>query len=215
MLVSLTIERNRTLMSQGRQLKFQAEHDALTGLFNRTTIERHLNERFNQSRQLTVMFIDLDGFTLINDSLGLQVGDRLLQLLAQRLENVVGGRAHMARFCGDEFLLVAENMHHDTDAVTALTQRILSAVAQPYRIMQHKIYLTASIGVAHQTSDQYAPLELVQRADMAMHQAKRLGHNMCKCIKRVCRCSSSLRPPCVAVYKKLSRSSNYACTINR
>ncbi|WP_417656259.1 putative bifunctional diguanylate cyclase/phosphodiesterase [Pseudidiomarina aestuarii] len=177
MLVSLTIERNRTLMSQGRQLKFQAEHDALTGLFNRTTIERHLNERFNQSRQLTVMFIDLDGFTLINDSLGLQVGDRLLQLLAQRLENVVGGRAQLARFGGDEFLLVAEHLHHDTDAVNALTQRILSAVAQPYRIMQHKIYLTASIGVAHQTSDQYAPLELVQRADMAMHQAKRLGHN--------------------------------------
>ncbi|HET8816783.1 MAG TPA: bifunctional diguanylate cyclase/phosphodiesterase [Pseudidiomarina sp.] len=177
MLVSLTIERNRTLISQGHQLKFQADHDALTGLFNRTTIERHLNARFNQSQQLTVMFIDLDGFTLINDSLGLQVGDRLLQLLAQRLENVVGGRAHLARFGGDEFLLVAENLHHDEDAVNALTQRILSAVAQPYRIMQHKIYLTASIGVAHQTSDQYAPLELVQRADMAMHQAKRLGHN--------------------------------------
>ncbi|RUO61704.1 putative bifunctional diguanylate cyclase/phosphodiesterase [Pseudidiomarina marina] len=174
---ALTIERNRELVVQGRQLRFQAEHDALTGLYNRTTIERMIADRFHKQRDLTALFIDLDGFTLINDSLGLQVGDRLLQVLAQRLSNIVGNRGMLARFGGDEFLIVTQNMHENEEAVAELTSKILSAVAQPYRIMHHKIYLTASIGVAHQTEDQYAPLELIQRADMAMHQAKRQGHN--------------------------------------
>lgn len=175
--LALTVERNRELVVQGRQLKFQAEHDALTGLFNRTTIEQMIADRFHKQRDLTALFIDLDGFTLINDSLGLQVGDRLLQVLAQRLENIIGKRGMLARFGGDEFLIVMQTMHDDEAAVAELTSSILSAVAQPYRIMHHKIYLTASIGVAHQTEDQYAPLELIQRADMAMHQAKRQGHN--------------------------------------
>jgi diguanylate cyclase (GGDEF)-like protein len=175
--LALTIERNRELVVQGRQLRFQAEHDALTGLYNRTTIERMIADRFHKQRDLTALFIDLDGFTLINDSLGLQVGDRLLQVLAQRLSNIVGNRGMLARFGGDEFLIVTQNMHENEEVVAELTAKILSAVAQPYRIMHHKIYLTASIGVAHQTEDQYAPLELIQRADMAMHQAKRQGHN--------------------------------------
>jgi len=172
--LALTIERNRELVVQGASAAFfRAEHDALTGLYNRTTIERMIADRFHKQRDLTALFIDLDGFTLINDSLGLQVGDRLLQVLAQRLSNIVGNRGMLARFGGDEFLIVLQNMHENEEAVTELTNKILSAVAQPYRIMHHKIYLTASIGVAHQTEDQYAPLELIQRADMAMHQAKR------------------------------------------
>lgn len=175
--LALTVERNRELVVQGRQLRFQAEHDALTGLYNRTTIENMIADRFHKQRDLTAMFIDLDGFTLINDSLGLQVGDRLLQVLAQRLKNIIGKRGMLARFGGDEFLIVMQNMHEDAEAVSEITSSILSAVAQPYRIMHHKIYLTASIGVAHQTEDQHAPLELIQRADMAMHQAKRQGHN--------------------------------------
>ena len=177
MFLALTVERNRELVVQGRQLRFQAEHDALTGLFNRTTIEQMIADRFHKQRDLTALFIDLDGFTLINDSLGLQVGDRLLQVLSQRLQNIIGKRGMLARFGGDEFLIVMQNMHENSEAVAELTSSILSAVAQPYRIMHHKIYLTASIGVAHQTEDQYAPLELIQRADMAMHQAKRQGHN--------------------------------------
>lgn len=175
--MALTIERNRELVVQGRQLRFQAEHDALTGLYNRTTIEHMIADRFHKQRDLTAMFIDLDGFTLINDSLGLQVGDRLLQVLAQRLTNIIGKRGMLARFGGDEFLIVMQKMQDDEAGLAEITSKILSAVAQPYRIMHHKIYLTASIGVAHQTEDQYAPLELIQRADMAMHQAKRQGHN--------------------------------------
>ncbi|WP_417658846.1 putative bifunctional diguanylate cyclase/phosphodiesterase [Pseudidiomarina sp.] len=175
--MALTIERNRELVVQGRQLRFQAEHDALTGLYNRTTIEHMIADRFHKQRDLTAMFIDLDGFTLINDSLGLQVGDRLLQVLAQRLTNIIGKRGMLARFGGDEFLIVMQKMQDDEEGLAEITSKILSAVAQPYRIMHHKIYLTASIGVAHQTEDQYAPLELIQRADMAMHQAKRQGHN--------------------------------------
>lgn len=175
--MSLTVERNRELVIQGRQLRFQAEHDALTGLYNRTTIENTIADRFHHKRDLSVLFIDLDGFTLINDSLGLHVGDRLLQVLAHRLTKLAHGVGTLARFGGDEFLLVTSKMHGNGEAVAQVTREILEAVAQPYRIMHHKIYLTASIGVAHQSEEQRTPLELIQHADMAMHQAKRLGHN--------------------------------------
>ncbi len=177
LLMALTIERNSELIKQGRLLKFQAEHDELTGLLNRDTVEKHLGVRFFEQENLTALFVDLDGFTLINDSLGLQVGDRLLQMLANRLREVTPEAILLGRFSGDEFLIVFEHLHENDAAVKELTDKVLAVVAKPYHIMHHKIYITASIGVAHQSDDQFAPLELVQRADMAMHKAKSLGHN--------------------------------------
>ncbi|MDX1706792.1 EAL domain-containing protein [Pseudidiomarina sp.] len=177
LLVVLAVERNTTLEEQGDQLQYQAEHDALTGLLNRNSIEKHLADRFGDPNGLTVLFIDLDGFTLINDSLGLQVGDELLRTLAQRLQANQPLRSELARFASDEFLLVLHGLTESPERVEQLANDMMAIVAQPYRIGSHKIYLTASIGVAHQTDDQRAPLELIQRADMAMHQAKKLGYN--------------------------------------
>ena len=177
LLVVLAVERNSTLEDQGARLKYQAEHDALTGLLNRNSIERFIAKRFNEQGDMAVLFIDLDGFTLINDSLGLQVGDELLRMLAQRLQNNRPRNTELARFASDEFLLVMHGVSSHPGRVLQVADDMMSIVAQPYRIGTHKIYLTASIGVATQTDDQRTPLELIQRADMAMHQAKKLGHN--------------------------------------
>ncbi|MGQ4276424.1 putative bifunctional diguanylate cyclase/phosphodiesterase [Pseudidiomarina sp. E22-M8] len=177
LLVVLAVERNVTLEVQGKQLFYQAHHDALTGLMNRSSIEEYIGRHFHDSQDVTVLFIDLDGFTLINDSLGLHVGDAILIQLAERLQGQQPRRSELARFASDEFILVLQGAVNFPERVSTLAQDIMLTVAQPYRINEHKIYLTASVGVAHQTGDVRSPLELIQRADMAMHQAKRLGYN--------------------------------------
>ncbi|MDN7134606.1 putative bifunctional diguanylate cyclase/phosphodiesterase [Pseudidiomarina terrestris] len=177
LLVVLAVERNVTLEVQGKQLFYQARHDGLTGLMNRSSIEEYIGKHFHESQDVTVLFIDLDGFTLINDSLGLHIGDAILMQLAERLQEQQPRRSELARFASDEFIMVLHGAVNFPDRVSSLAQEIMTTVAQPYRIEEHKIYLTASVGVAHQTGDVRTPLELIQRADMAMHQAKRYGYN--------------------------------------
>ncbi|CAB0151259.1 putative signaling protein [Pseudidiomarina piscicola] len=177
LLVVLAVERNSTLEIQSRQLSYQAHHDALTGLMNRSSIEHYIGEHFYATQDVTVLFIDLDGFTLINDSLGLHVGDAILVQLAERLHGQQPRRSELARFASDEFILVLQGAVNFPERVSTLAHDIMATVAQPYHIGEHKIYLTASVGVAHQTGSVKTPLELIQRADMAMHQAKRLGYN--------------------------------------
>lgn len=177
LLVVLAVERNVSLEQQGKQLLYQAHHDALTGLWNRSSIERHIGEQFHANQDVTVLFIDLDGFTLINDSLGLHVGDAILNQLAERLQSEQPRRSELARFASDEFILVLTGVSQYPERIHNLAQDIMNIVAQPYRVGEHKVYLTASIGVAHQMHDVQTPLELIQRADMAMHRAKQLGYN--------------------------------------
>ena len=177
LLVVLAVERNVSLEVQGRQLFYQAHHDALTGLWNRSSIEQYIGTKFYETKDVTVLFIDLDGFTLINDSLGLHVGDEILNQLAERLESEQPRRSELARFASDEFILVLDGATTFPERVKNLAEDIMNLVAQPYRVGDNKVYLTATIGVAHQTPDVRTPLELIQRADMAMHQAKKLGYN--------------------------------------
>lgn len=108
LLVVLAVERNVTLEVQGRQLLYQAHHDALTGLMNRSSIEAYIGTHFHDSQDVTVLFIDLDGFTLINDSLGLHVGDAILVQLAERLQGQQPRRSELARFASDEFIMVLQ-----------------------------------------------------------------------------------------------------------
>ncbi|RUO56215.1 hypothetical protein CWI70_05550 [Pseudidiomarina homiensis] len=177
LLVVLAVERNVSLEVQGRQLFYQAHHDALTGLWNRASIEQYIGSKFYETKDVTVLFIDLDGFTLINDGLGLHVGDEILNQLAERLQSEQPRRSELARFASDEFILVLDGATAFPERVKSLAQDIMNLVAQPYRVGDNKVYLTATIGVAHQTPDVSTPLELIQRADMAMHQAKKLGYN--------------------------------------
>jgi diguanylate cyclase (GGDEF)-like protein/PAS domain S-box-containing protein len=155
-----------------------AEHDFLTSLPNRLL----LNDRLNQAillaarhrKQLAVLFLDLDGFKHINDSLGHSVGDKLLQSVAKRLANRIRGSDTLSRQGGDEFIVLLSEVEDPEDTAIAAT-RLLKGVAESYSIEGHDLHVTASIGVSVYPSDGLDAETLIKNADTAMYQAKENG----------------------------------------
>jgi diguanylate cyclase (GGDEF)-like protein len=165
-------------LAMARQMAHSAEHDFLTGLPNRML----LNDRVGQAialarrhtRKVAVLFLDLDGFKHINDSLGHPVGDKLLRSVAKRLVDCIRGSDSVSRQGGDEFVVLLLDLEHAEDAaVTA--RRILEAVALPHCIDQHDLHVTASIGVSVYPDDGLDADTLIKNADTAMYQAKENG----------------------------------------
>jgi diguanylate cyclase (GGDEF)-like protein len=165
-------------LSMARQMAHSAEHDFLTGLPNRML----LNDRVDQAialatrhmKKVAVLFLDLDGFKHINDSLGHPTGDKLLQSIAKRLVDCIRGSDSVSRQGGDEFIVLLLELEHAEDAaVTA--RRMLQAVALPHRIDQHDLHVTASIGVSVYPDDGLDAETLIKNADTAMYQAKENG----------------------------------------
>jgi diguanylate cyclase (GGDEF)-like protein/PAS domain S-box-containing protein len=160
------------------QMTHSAEHDFLTGLPNRMLLNdrvshaialapRHLNK-------VAVLFLDLDGFKHINDSLGHPVGDKLLQSISKRLVDCVRGADTVSRQGGDEFVVLLSEVEQSEDAaITA--RRMLRAVAQPHSIDQHDLHVTTSIGVSVYPDDGLNAETLIKNADTAMYQAKENG----------------------------------------
>lgn len=161
-------------------LAFHATHDALTGLGNRALFEDRLHQgvelakRHNQ--QLAVLFIDLDEFKPINDTLGHSIGDQVLIHVARRLEKVVRPSDTLCRFGGDEFVLLLPDLKNVQQA-EEIAERLLVELALPYRIERHELYLSASIGMALNDERLLHPEELLRQADMAMYKAKQQGRN--------------------------------------
>lgn len=157
---------------------YLAMHDSLTGLPNRHFIERTFRERIDELRptgkQATLIFIDLDNFKKINDSLGHTAGDQLLLVMAGRLREAVGGNDLVARLGGDEFMVFASS---DDAATTAhvLCQRLLKIIAQPLKLGHHEVTVTASMGVALYPRDSNDLGALMRQADLAMYSAKDAG----------------------------------------
>ncbi|WP_417658170.1 EAL domain-containing protein [Pseudidiomarina sp.] len=170
------------VQQQAEQLAYQANHDGLTGLFNRAAFERELSAMLTQQRQLkddnllAVLFIDLDGFKPVNDSLGLKVGDAILQHVAARLQGSIKEPNLLARFSGDEFVMAATHLTSQ-EQVEGFVQHIMTCIDEPYTVGEHKIYLTASIGVTLSKRTVKNALSLIQQADIAMSQAKQQGRN--------------------------------------
>jgi diguanylate cyclase (GGDEF)-like protein len=162
------------------QLAHHASHDALTGLANRALFEDRLDHDFALARRhgsrLAVLFIDLDDFKPINDSLGHAVGDKVLKELARRMQSAMRATDTLARLGGDEFVALVPDVEQDLQ-VTQLVERLLPLIARPYRIDGHELYLTGSVGIAISDDDILEPRELIQQADMAMYQAKQQGRN--------------------------------------
>jgi diguanylate cyclase (GGDEF)-like protein/PAS domain S-box-containing protein len=160
------------------QIAHTAEHDFLTGLPNRML----LNDRISQAvalaprhtKHVAVLFLDLDGFKHINDSLGHPVGDRLLQSIATRLVECVRVSDTVSRQGGDEFVVLLSEVEQSEDAATT-ARRMLQAVAQPHSIDQHDLHVTASIGVSVYPEDGLDAHTLIKNADTAMYQAKENG----------------------------------------
>jgi diguanylate cyclase (GGDEF)-like protein/PAS domain S-box-containing protein len=162
------------------ELEHLAHHDALTGLPNRLLLRDRLDHAVRRAgregRALALLFVDLDGFKGINDSLGHALGDRLLIAVAERLRGRLRGGDTLARLGGDEFLAVLEDDPSLGDA-TALAAALLELLAEPFPIDGHELYISASIGISLFPADGRDPDSLLRSADLAMYRAKAAGRN--------------------------------------
>ncbi|MEU2033895.1 diguanylate cyclase domain-containing protein [Nocardia amamiensis] len=163
-----------------RQLEYQATHDSLTGLANRSLILSQLAAALASTEELlpvsTVLFIDLDGFKAINDTLGHAIGDTVLQIVAQRLQRALRGDDIVGRLGGDEFLVLLSGVTRRVD-IDALVARLRSTMAEPIIARGHRIQVNASIGVTELSAgDRRTPEAVLHDADLAMYRAKPPGH---------------------------------------
>jgi diguanylate cyclase (GGDEF)-like protein len=169
-----TIEDITDRLAFEARLEHQANHDPLTGLPNRTLLAHYVADRFRPGAGgLACLFLDLDNFKVVNDSLGHTAGDELLVEVAERLRATVRPGDLVARFGGDEFVVVCE--HVDEDAAVALAGRVSEALARPMRLGGVDIRPYASVGVTVQTAEHTAAEELIRDCDIAMYQAKAGG----------------------------------------
>ncbi|HEX3558397.1 MAG TPA: EAL domain-containing protein [Pyrinomonadaceae bacterium] len=161
------------------QLLHDAFHDALTGLPNRALFMDHVKmaiqrSRRNGERLFAALFLDLDRFKIINDSLGHMVGDQLLVGIAHRLEACLRPGDTVARLGGDEFTILLEDLAETEDAIE-VARRVQEAVSQPFNIGGHEVFTTVSIGIALSTTGYERAEDLLRDADTAMYRAKLLG----------------------------------------
>ncbi|MCC6772150.1 MAG: EAL domain-containing protein [Gemmatimonadaceae bacterium] len=162
-----------------RQLRHDSLHDPLTGLPNRTLFMKRLSDASMRARRdsdglFAVLFLDLDDFKLVNDSMGHQVGDEVLVIVARRLEECVRGGDIVARLGGDEFAILLERVVDARDTVM-VAERVQVALKEPMTIGAYELTSTASIGVVLSNSANERPEYLLRSADMAMYRAKSQG----------------------------------------
>jgi diguanylate cyclase (GGDEF)-like protein len=167
-------------LADEERIRYQAYHDGLTGLPNRTSFAEQLERAVRRARRtgwtLGVMFLDLDRFKVINDSLGHDAGDQLLRVAATRIQRCVRESDLLFRMGGDEFAVLLENVRGPEESA-AVAQRILEAFAEPVHLQDHEITVTTSLGIALYPKDDSTGERLVKSADTAMYRAKELGRN--------------------------------------
>ena len=165
---------------QEEELIRSVHHDALTGLANRTLLYDRLDQAISfahrHGRQICVLFLDIDNFKLINDSLGHNVGDLLLVETARRLGTCLRDGDTVARLGGDEFVLLLADMEREED-VALIADRVLSAMVRPFVHSEGELYVSASVGAAFYPRDGTDGEALVKHADIAMYRAKDQGRN--------------------------------------
>jgi diguanylate cyclase (GGDEF)-like protein/PAS domain S-box-containing protein len=161
------------------QLHHAAFYDSLTGLPNRALFTDHLQLAVSKAKQhqdhlFGVLFLDIDRFKNVNDSLGHVVGDQLLKAVAGRLENCVRSEDTVSRFGGDEFAILLNGLSHSADAL-AIAERLLREVESPFKLSGYDVFTSTSIGIALSTIGYNSPEEILRDADTAMYRAKAQG----------------------------------------
>jgi diguanylate cyclase (GGDEF)-like protein len=167
-------------IAHAKRVEYLAYHDGLTMLPNRSLFSTLLIQSLSQARrydrQLAVLFLDLDHFKQINDTLGHEAGDRLLQEVAVRLKACLRASDTVARLGGDEFVALLPELDEEKYVAT-VAQKILSALARPYILLGQECHVTASIGISTYPQDGLDEQTLTKNADIAMYQAKKEGKN--------------------------------------
>ncbi|HVO87704.1 MAG TPA: EAL domain-containing protein [Casimicrobiaceae bacterium] len=162
------------------RLQYQAHYDALTSLPNRVLSADRLRQALEQARRknwiVAVLFIDLDRFKVVNDTLGHAVGDRLLQQVSQRLRGCIRAGDTVGRLGGDEFVIVLSDLNQGPDA-GRVAAKVIAAIGHPFELDGHEVFITASIGIAMCPEDGRDADALLRNADAAMFSAKNLGKN--------------------------------------
>jgi len=160
------------------ELTRRAMHDGLTGLGNRGLLRERLTAALARSRRtgrpVAALLLDLNGFRHVNDTHGHEVGDRLLEVVAERLRESVRIEDTVGRFGGDEFVVLAEDLHSARDALV-IADRIVAAMNEPVIVGRARIRIPAGIGIALSHSETSGPDELLRLADAAMNTAKNRG----------------------------------------
>jgi diguanylate cyclase (GGDEF)-like protein/PAS domain S-box-containing protein len=163
-----------------KQVEFLAYHDTLTGLPNRLLVQDHLEQAIlaaeREKSKVALLFIDLDKFKTINDSLGHVIGDSLLKEVAIRLRTCLREVDTLSRQGGDEFLIVLKNIR-DTESITVVTEKILARLSEPFMIEHNELAISLSIGVAVYPDDGKDFETLLKKSDTALYQAKDSGRN--------------------------------------
>ncbi len=192
-----------------REINYMAYYDHLTGLPNRLLFKDRLSQAIFQAgrtgRYLGVIFLDLDSFKTVNDTLGHERGDELLFVIADRLRNSIRVSDTVSRFGGDEFLLLINNLAEVSDIVK-VTQNIMAQFVQPFEMKGQEFYITASAGIAMYPADGSDPDKLIKNADIAMYSAKETGKNQyVMCSHEMREAVSSNVAMTTSLYRALSR----------
>ncbi|MCB2185999.1 MAG: EAL domain-containing protein [Deltaproteobacteria bacterium] len=165
----------------------QAQHDALTGLPNRTLFNDRLNQALAQAERhqghLALLFVDLDDFKRVNDSLGHEIGDQLILAVAERIKSSVRHADTVARLGGDEFIILLGEVVDERGAVT-VGRKVLAALNQPLKVGEHQLRMSASVGITVYPEDGGDLITLLKNADLAMYRAKEEGGNQCQLFTR-------------------------------
>jgi diguanylate cyclase (GGDEF)-like protein/PAS domain S-box-containing protein len=163
------------------RIQFMASHDALTGLPNRALLNDRLSQALLHARRydhwLTVLFIDLDNFKFVNDSLGHNAGDQLLKTVAGRMVDCVRATDAVARLGGDEFVVLLLDQPKSPDIISVTARKLQAAIAEPVRLNGHNVKVTSSMGIANYPGDGTDAETLLANADVAMYRAKEVGRD--------------------------------------
>jgi diguanylate cyclase (GGDEF)-like protein/PAS domain S-box-containing protein len=169
------------LKSSQERLEYLASHDRLTGLPNRglfyDRLQHGLQKAMRRRESLAVMFVDLDNFKIINDTLGHEMGDLLLGQVADRLRSCTRKGDTVARLGGDEFTVLAEDLQEPEDVVSATARRIIDTLSQPFNLDGHEVLTSASVGISLYPENGENLSTLLKNADTAMYRAKQEGKN--------------------------------------